>query len=125
MQRVAMDSRVNIAFPSRPLSPAFSVEQRSSDAVTRGPKFVSPSRVSSTLGGIPLPSCLVGSPSFGNSVSSGPSVLPVPMSAGIVEGAGTSFFEEEIMLDQQLMKTFQTGLRHSMDDRDHHAMSDL
>ena len=30
VQRVAMASRVNIAFPSRPLSPAFSVEQCSS-----------------------------------------------------------------------------------------------
>ena len=66
--------KVNIAFPSRPLSPAFSVEQCSSDAVTRGGKFVSPSLISSTLKGIPPPSCLVDSPSFGNSVSSGPGV---------------------------------------------------
>ena len=29
------------------------------------------------------------------------------------------------MLDQQLMKAFQTGLRHSLDDPDHDAMSDL
>ena len=42
VQRMAMASRVNIAFPSRPLSPAFSVEQCSSDAVTRGGKFESP-----------------------------------------------------------------------------------
>ena len=41
MQRMAMASRVNIALPCRPLSPAFSVEQCSSDAVTRGGKFVS------------------------------------------------------------------------------------
>ena len=54
----------------------------------------------------------------------GPSVLTVPKSAGILEGAGTSF-EEETMLDQQLTKAFQTGLRHSLDDPDHDAMSDL
>ena len=54
--------------------------------------------------------------------SAGPSVLPVPKSAGIVERAGTSF-EEETTLDQQLMKAFQTGLRHSLDDPDHDAMS--
>ena len=47
------------------------------------------------------------------------SVLPVPKSAGIV--AGTSF-KEEMMLDQQLTKAFQTGLRHSLDDPDHDAM---
>ena len=51
---------VNIALPSGPLSPAFSVEQCSSDAVMRGGKFVSPSRISSTLKGIPPPSCPVG-----------------------------------------------------------------
>ena len=33
-----------------------------------------PSRISLTLKGIPPPSCLVASPNFGNSVSSGPSV---------------------------------------------------
>ena len=59
------------AFPSRPLSPAFSVEQCSPDAGTRGGKFVSPSRIFSTLKGIPPPSCLVASQSFGDSVSSG------------------------------------------------------
>ena len=56
--------------------------------------------------------------------ASGPSVLPVPKSAGIVEGAGTSF-KEETMFHQQLTKEFQTGLRHSLDDPDHDAMSDL
>ena len=56
--------------------------------------------------------------------SSGPSVLPVPKSAGIVEGAETSF-KDEMMLSQQLTKAFQTGLRHSLDDPDHDAMSDL
>ena len=126
---MAMALRVNIALPSRPFTPAFSVEQCASDAVTRGGKFVSPSRISSTLKGIPPPSCLVASPSFGNSVSSGLSVgnsgssgkrasgifdnsaasvllgmtsgsssgsavLPVTKSAGIVEGAGTSFRRE-------------------------------
>ena len=145
--------RVNIAFPSRPFSPAFLVEQCSSDAVTRGGKFVSPSRVSSTLKGIPPSSCLVASPSCGNSGSSGkrapvfvestifdnsaasgltgmlsgsasgPFVLPAPKSAGIVEGAGTSG-EEEIMLDQQLTKAFETGLRHSLDDPDRDTISD-
>ena len=74
VQRMAMASRVNIAFPSRPLSLAFSVEQFSLDGVTRGGKFVSPSRICSTLKGIPPPSCFVASQSFGNSVSSGPSV---------------------------------------------------
>ena len=29
------------------------------------------------------------------------------------------------MLDQQLTTAFQTGLRHSLDDSDHDAMSDL
>ena len=29
------------------------------------------------------------------------------------------------MLDQQLMTAFQTCLRHSLDDPDHDAMSDL
>ena len=72
VQRMMVASRVNIACPSRPVSPAFSVEQCSSDAMTRGGKvFVSPSRISSTLKGIPPPSCLIASPSFGNSVSSG------------------------------------------------------
>ena len=36
--------------------------------------------------------------------ASGPPGLPVPKSAGMVE---------EIMLDQQLTKAFQAGLRHS------------
>ena len=31
----------------------------------------------------------------------------------------------EMMLDQQLMTAFQAGLRHSLDDPDHDAMSDL
>ena len=34
-------------------------------------------------------------------------------------------FEDEIMLDQQLTKAFQTGLRHSLDDPDHDVTSDL
>ena len=139
VQRMAMASRVNIALLSWPLSPAFSVERCASDSVTRGGKFVSPTRISSTLKGIPPPSCLVASPSFGNSVSSGPSVgnsgssgkrasgildnsaasgltgmlsgsasgpfvLPVPKSAG-------DLLKKKRMLDQQLTKAFQTGLR--------------
>ena len=53
--------------------------------------------------------------------ASGPSVLPVPKSAGILECAGTSFFKDEIMLDQELTKAFQTGLRHSLDDPEQDA----
>ena len=102
MQRMAMAPRVNIAFPSRPLSPAFSVEQCSSDAVTRGVKISSTLDNSAASG---LPGMLSGS-------ASGPSVLPVPKSAGIVEGSETSFREE-------------TGLRHSLDDPDHDVMSDF
>ena len=30
-----------------------------------------------------------------------------------------------MMLDQQLTTAFQTGLRHSLDDSDHDALSDL
>ena len=48
-----------------------------------------------------------GLPGMTSGSSSGLSVLPVPKSAGIVEGAVTSF-KEEIVLDQQLMKAFQT-----------------
>ena len=48
--------------------------------------------------------------------------LSVPKSAGIVEGEETSF-KDEVMLDQQLMTAFQAGLRHSLDDPDHDAMS--
>ena len=98
-------SRVNIAFLSRPVSLAFSVEQCS-----RGGKFVSPSRISSTLKGIPP---LMASLSIGNSISS---VLSVPKSAGIVD---------EWMLDQQLETAFQAGLRKSLDDTDHDAMPDV
>ena len=58
---------------------------------------------------------------MGGSVSS---VLSVPKSAGIVEGVETCF-RDEMMLDQQLVTAFQAGLRHSLDDRDHDAMSDL
>ena len=48
--------------------------------------------------------------------ASGPPGLPVPKSAGMVE---------EIMLDQHLTKAFRAGLRHSLDDPDDDAMSDL
>ena len=53
------------------------------------------------------------STSLGGSVSS---VLSVPKSAGIVD---------EMILVQQLMTAFQAGLRNSLDDPDHDAMSDL
>ena len=69
---------------------------------------------------VPPPSCLIASPSLGNSVSSS-SVVPKP--AGIVEGVETSL-KAAIMLDQ-LTTAFQTGLRHSLDDSDHDAMPDL
>ena len=139
------------------LSLAFSVEQCSSDAVTRKGKFVSPSLISSTLKGIPPPSCLVASPSFGNSVSSGPSVgnsgFSGKRASGIFDNSAASGLtgmlsisasgpsvlqcqsqlewwrvrrlplKEEIMLDQQLVKAFQMGLRHSLDDYDHDAVS--
>ena len=71
--------------------------------------------------GVPPPSCLIASPSLGNSVSSS-SVVPKP--AVIVEGVETSL-KAAIMLDQQLTTAFQTGLRHSLDDSDHDAMPDL
>ena len=61
------------------------------------------------------------STSLGGSVSS---VLSVPKSAGIVDGVETSF-KDEMMLDQQLMTAFHAGLRHSLNDPDHDAMSDL
>ena len=51
-------------------------------------------------------------------------MLSVRKSAGIVEGVETSF-EDEMMLDQQLMTAFQAGLRHSLDDLDLDAMSYL
>ena len=82
---------------------------------------MSPSRISSTLKGIPPPSCLVASPNLGNS---GPSSSVVPTPAGIVEGVETSL-KAAIMLDQQPTTAFQTGLRHSLNDSDHDAMSDL
>ena len=33
--------------------------------------------------------------------------------------------EDEMMLDQQLVTAFQAGLRHSLDDPDHDAVSGL
>ena len=72
--------------------------------------------------------------------SSGSDVLPATKSAGVVGNSGgkrAPFFVEssglsvsagiveETMLDQQLTKAVQTGLRHSLDDPDHDAMSDL
>ena len=133
-----MASRVNIALPSRPLSPAFSVEQCPSGVsladffdVERNPATIL-SRCLAELWEQCLfwPECgeqwifweasiwyfrhqrgvwvtwrLSGS-------ASGSAVLPVTKSAGIVEGAGTT-------------KALQTGPRHSLDDPDHDAMSDL
>ena len=58
---------------------------------------------------------------MGTSVSSS-SVAPKP--AGILDGVGTTL-RAAMMLDQQLTTAFQTGLRHSLDDSDHDAMSDL
>ena len=68
--------------------------------------------------GVPPPSCLIASPSLGLRRCQS------QMTAGIVEGVETSL-EAAIMLDQQLTTAFWTGLRHSMDDSDHDAMSDL
>ena len=142
------------SFPSLPVSPSFSVRQRSSDVMTRGLQSVAPSRISSipltsrgvpspssslegserrlvrassggnrmlTTLGVPPPSCLIESPSLGNSVSSS---SVVPKRAGIVEGVETSR-KPVIILDQQLTTVFQTGLRHPLDDSHHDAMSDL
>ena len=154
VQRMVLASRRFLLCPC----PAFSVRQRSSDAVTRGLQPVAPSWISSipltsrgvpppssllegsgvqtrpstlrassggtrmlTTLGVPPPSCLIASPSLGNSVSS-LSVVPKP--AGIVEGVET-FLKAAIMVDQQLTTAFPTGLRHSLDDSDHDAMSDL
>ena len=74
---------------------------------------------SSTLGVQP-PSCLIASTGLGNSGSSS----SVPKPAGIVEGVETSL-KAAIMLDQQVTTAFQRALRHSLDDSDHDAMSDL
>ena len=71
--------------------------------------------------GVPPPSCLAASPSLCNTVSSS-SVVPKP--AGIVEGVETSL-EAALMLDHQLTTACQTGLRQSLDDSDHNAMSNL
>ena len=157
-QRMAIAARGSLSFPSMPVSPAFSVSHRSSDAMTRGSQPVAPSRISSiqlTLKGVPPPSSsmentrmfttlgvpqqsgliattslgttvsaapppsgLIASPSLGNSVSS---VSSVPKPDGIVETS----LKDEIRLDQQLTTAFQTGLRHSLDDSDHDAMSVL
>ena len=64
--------------------------------------------------GVPPPSCLIASPSLRNSVSS---------SSVVLEGVETSL-EAAMMLYEQLTTSFQTGLRHSLDDSDHDAMSD-
>ena len=63
----------------------------------------------------------VESTNFDNSAASG----LTGMLSGSVSGPSVLSFGEEIMLDQQLTKAFQTGLRHSLDDPDHDAMSDL
>ena len=167
-----MASGVNIAFPSRPVSPAFSVKKvfvgrcdamRGSGSladlfdVERNPATIL-SHHFAELGEQCLfwsaNICFFESPSLGNSAatvfsgmpsgsssgqqtsgesgieastslgSSASPVLSVPKSAGIVEGVEISS-KDEMMLDQQLMTAFQAGLRHSLDDPDHDAMSDL
>ena len=132
-------------FPSLLVAPTFSVRQRSSNTTTRV-QLVASSQISSIsaspltsrgvpppssllegsssscapLGRVPPPSCLIASPSLGTSASS--SVAPTL--AGNVDGVETSL-GAAMMLDQQLTTAFQTGLRHSLDDSDHDAMSDL
>ena len=117
-QRMALAEKGNALFPSIPVTPAFSVRQSSSDAVTRGLESL---RISSmgdglmTAKGVPPPSCL-GTSASCSSAESKP--------AGNVEVVGTSL-RAAMMLDQQLNAAFQTGLRHSLDDSDHDATLDL
>ena len=125
VQRMAMAASGNPSFPILPVTAAFSVRQRASDAMMRESRFGDCSRTSSTLltpKGIPPPSSLREEPqSLGTSVSSS-SVAPKP--AGIWDGVGTTL-RTAMMLDQQLTTAFQTRPRHSLDDSDHDAMSDL
>ena len=67
---------------------------------------------------VPQKSGLIASTSLGNSVSF---LSSVAKPSGIVETS----LKDEIMLDQQLTTAFQTGLRHSLDDSDHDAVSAL
>ena len=118
VQRMALAAKGNALFPSIPVTPAFSVRQSSSDAVTRELDSL---RISSMGEGVDdgkrntPPSCL-GTSAFGSSVEA--------MPAGNVEVVGTSL-RAAMMLDQQLNAAVQTGLRHSLDDSDHDAMFDL
>ena len=125
VQRMAMAASGNPSFPILPVTAAFSVRQRTSDAMMRESRLGDCSRTSSTLltpKGIPPPSSLREEPqSLGTSVSSS-SVAPKP--AGIWDGVGTTL-RTAMMLDQQLTTAFQTRPRHSLDDSDHDAMSDL
>ena len=117
VQRMALAEKGNVLFPSILVTPAFSVRQSSSDAVTRELDSL---RISSmgdglmTARGVPPPSCLDTS-AFGSSVEA--------MPAGNVEVVGTSL-RATMMLDQQLNAAVRTGLRHSLDDSDD-AMFDL
>ena len=103
VQRMAVAAKGNALFPSLPVTPAFSVRQSSSDAVTR---VLESLRISSmgdglmTAKGVPPPSGL-GTSAFGSSVEAKP--------AGNVEGVGTSL-RAAMMVDQQLNAAFQTGL---------------
>ena len=125
VQRMAMAARGNSSFPILLVTTAFSVRQRTSDAMMRESRLGDCSRTSSTLQtpkGIPPPSSLREEPqSLGTSVSSS-SVAPKP--PGILDGVGTTL-RTAMMLDQQLTTAFQTRPRHSLDDSDHDAMSDL
>ena len=80
--------------------------------------LIASTSLGNSVSAVPPPSGLIASPSLGNSVSS---LSSVPKPDGIVETS----LKDEIMLDQQLTTAFQTGLRHSLDDSDHDAMSDL
>ena len=118
VQRMALAEKGNALFPSILVTPAFSVRQSSSDAVTRGLESLRISSMSDglmTAKGVPLPACL-GTNAFGSSVEAKP--------AGNVEVVGTSL-RAAMMLDQQLNAAVQTGLRRSLDDSDHDATFDL
>ena len=125
VQRMAMAARGNSSFPILLVTTAFSVRQRTSDAMMRESRLGDCSRTSSTLQtpkGIPPPSSLREEPqSLGTSVSSS-SVAPKP--PAVLDGVGTTL-RTAMMLDQQLTTAFQTRPRHSLDDSDHDAMPDL
>ena len=118
VQRMALAEKGNALFPSIPVTPAFSVRQSSSDAVTRGLESLRISSMSDglmTAKGVPPPSCL-GTNAFGSSVEA--------KTAGNVKVVGTSL-RAAMMLDSQLNAAVQTGLRNSLDDSGHDATFDL